>query len=127
MGFRVDPTVYQLKFEDPKLAGLVVEAESLSVDDFMRMQELSGEVVQSAKAAGELLTGFADNLVRWNLEDKRGPVPATAGGVRSQKMDLILVIVRAWMDAIAGVDPTSPGESSAGVTSQELSIPMEPL
>lgn len=127
MGFRVEPTVYQLRFEDPNLKGLEVEAESLSVDDFLRMQTLSADAAQSANAAGELLTGFAANLVRWNLEDRHGPVPATVEGVRSQKMDLVLAVVRAWMDAIAGVDPTSKPGLSAGESSRELSIPMEPL
>jgi hypothetical protein len=125
MGFRVDPTVYQLKFEDPQLKGLEVEAESLSVHDFLKMQELSDEAGTSAQAAGQLLDGFAQNLVRWNLEDSHGPVPATVDGVRGQKMDFVLMLIREWMNAIAGVDPTSQPGLNGGGTSQELSIPME--
>jgi hypothetical protein len=138
MGFRVDPAIYNLNFSDQKygnqsLSGLEVQIESLSVDEFLEMQRLS-VAARKAKpeeadtsSAEKLLDGFAKNLNSWNLEDKHGPVPATRDGVGSQKFDLILQIILAWMEAIAGVDPTSRPALNGGGTYPEEALPMEVL
>jgi hypothetical protein len=130
MGFRPQVTLYKLKFADSNLDGLEVTAESLTTDEFLAMQRLASQAKAGTNAdatasAEKMLDGFAANLASWNLEDSHGPVPATREGVGSQKFDLVLVMIMAWMEAIAGVDPTSRAASNGGATSQELSIPME--
>jgi hypothetical protein len=132
MGFRPEPTIYRLKFQDPNMNGLEVDMESLSVDEFARIQELAAEAqenVENPKPGGTtstdmMLNSFSDNLVRWNLEDKHGPVPANRQGVGTQKFDLILGIIMSWMTAIAGVDNPLPEDSSSGGISEELSLGM---
>lgn len=132
MGFRPQATLYKLRFTDPELSGLEATAESLTTDEFLTMQRLAAAATKTnagadgIAAAEKLLDGFAANLVSWNLEDKDGkPVPATRKGVGAQKFDLIITMVMAWMEAIAGVDPTSRNGSNGGGTFPEGSIPME--
>jgi hypothetical protein len=132
MGFRPEPKVYKLKWEPGHdLHGLEVEAESVSVDEFVRIQQLA-RLAQNPREDTEdstsaFLDAFAINLNSWNLEDKHGPVPATREGIGSQKFDLMLDIILAWMDAIAGVDPTSQRDSNAGQSNQEQSLQLGSL
>jgi hypothetical protein len=132
MGFEPEATHYRLRFTDPGLSGLEVTAESLSVDEFLRVSGLAAQAQQAgaaegADAAGDLLDSFAANLVEWNVTRKGKPVPADRAGVGTQKFDFILKIVMAWMEAIASVDTPLPAGSNSGVTSPEVSLPMEPL
>jgi hypothetical protein len=132
MGFRPEPNIYRLKFQDPNMKGLEVDMESLSVDEFSRIQELAAEAQQNAEnpkpggttSTDMMLNSFSENLVRWNLEDKHGPVPANRQGVGTQKFDLILGIIMAWMTSIAGVDDETGKDSSSGGISEELSLGM---
>ena len=130
MGFEPEATQYELKFEDSKLHGLEVTIESLSVGELLEMQELFEQVSGSngVAATRKLLNGFADSLVSWNLTRKGKPVPANLEGVASQKFDLILKIVQAWMGAIADVpDPSDPSSNGSGSLDLERSIPMAAL
>lgn len=132
MGFEPEPTHYRLRFADSALAGLEVTAESLSVDEFLRVSALADAAkgdtsAASAKAADDLLDAFAENLVEWNVTRKGHPVPATRAGVGTQKFDFILKMIMAWMEAIASVDTPLPAGSASGATLQEASLPMEPL
>lgn len=132
MGFRPEITIYRLKFEGTTLDGLEVEMESLSVDEFSKIQELAAEAqsnIDNPKVGGtgstdKMLLSFSENLVRWNMEDKHGPVPANRQGVGTQKFDMILKIIEAWMSAIAGVDNPLNESSENGDPMQEASLGM---
>lgn len=80
MGFKKQPKVYRLRFEDPDMEGLVVEARSLPIGEFLKVTELSSlpkDDPQAAGAAKEMFRVLAVSLVSWNLENEFGePVPA---------------------------------------------------
>jgi hypothetical protein len=127
MGFTRARKKYRLKFEDPELEGFEVVMGSLSIGEFT---DLTGMVdgQQSAEGVTALLEKFAGSIDSWNLEDEKGtPVPATFDGVKTQDLDFIMAIVVAWMDAIAGVDPTLRASANGTGTFPEVSLPMEPL
>lgn len=125
--------VYRLRFADEDLAGLVVSARSAPVRQFIGLARLAEMQDGSAKPedmekVDELLRGFADCLIDWNLQDEDGmPVPATLDGIYSQDVDFVLQIVFAWIEAIAGVSVPLGQPSSDGGRSVAPSIPMEAL
>lgn len=125
--------VYRLRFADEDMAGLVVQARSAPVGQFLglaKLAELKGGDFKSEDAAkiDELFRGFAACLVDWNLEDEDGtPVPATLEGIYTQETDFVLQIIFAWIEAIAGVSVPLGPRSSDGGRSLEGSMPMETL
>lgn len=135
MGFVREKTIYKLVFQTPELDGLEVRATGGSLGDYLVISELAdlAEVLhtatkqEAAKRIGEVVAHFAETLVDWNLEDEDGtPVPATAEGLRRQDPELIIAIVRAWMDAVAGISrplgqPSPDGEQVAEIPMQTLS------
>jgi hypothetical protein len=130
MGYTRTRRKYRLKFEDEELAGLEVVMGSLSIGEFTELTSSisGGATAETADGVTSLLEKFAGKIASWNLEDDDGqPVPATFDGVKTQELDFIMAIVTAWMDAIAGVDPTSRASANGTGTFPEVSLPMEPL
>lgn len=132
MGYRRKPQVYKLRFEDEEYEGLVVRVRSLPLGQFLEITRLADEAEANPQQVEALLTAFASALVDWNLEED-GPdgevwsVPADKNGLYRQDLDFVFMLIREWMQAIAGV-PAPLGEgSTSGPTSEELSLPMEPL
>jgi hypothetical protein len=127
MGFRKEPTLYRLKFEDESFEGLEVMAKSVPLKDFLALNKMSSET-DSAKQVEQseaLFRKFAEALISWNLEDENGkPVPTTYNGLVSQEMAFVTEIIKAWMDAIASVPKTSKSNSNGSGTYPEVSIPM---
>lgn len=136
---------YKLVFTEEDMAGLQVRAKSLPLGAFMDLIDLAGRFdeadasdlsAEDAKALRQLFEGFAEALVSWNLEapvyDDDGtvvgstPVPATVEGMYTQDMEFVMAVIKAWMDAVAGVSaPLAPG-SPSGAQSLEASMPMAP-
>lgn len=126
MGYKRAKKRYRLQFDDPELNGFEVVMAGLSIGQFIDLQTTAA----AADDAGttDLLEKFAAKITSWNLEDDDGlPVPATFDGVKSQDMDFIMMIISAWMDAMAGVDPTRQTGANGGGTLPEVSLPMEKL
>ncbi len=132
MGYRRQRPSYRLVFEDAEYVGLEVVAQSASIEAYQRIATLATREVgehptaEDLEEVANLLKAFAGVLVSWNLETEAGePVPATLDGLRSQDLPLVMVIVLAWMNAVAGVSAPLGAASSSG----ELvaSLPMEPL
>ena len=75
------------------------------------------------------LARFGDEvLIDWNLDDSAGrPLPATADGMRSIPLDLAFDLLNRWLEALTEVPAPLGAESNSGNTSEEGSIPMEPL
>ncbi|MFF3511529.1 hypothetical protein [Streptomyces sp. NPDC002573] len=126
MGFKRNPKIYHLKWEDGEYAGLEVRVRSMSL----------GQLVASQKGTGyngkEGIEGnielFAERIVDWNLETEDGePVPTTLDAIMGEDDDLIIDIVRRWNEAMAGVPAPLPESSPSGEPSPVASIPMEPL
>jgi len=131
MGFQRKKKKYKLRFEDPELEGFEVVMGSLSIGEFTELTD-AFTAAQAGQGAAEGVTGllekFAASIDSWNLEDEKGePVPTTFDGVKTQDMDFIMQVVVAWMDAIAGVDPTSRASANGGGILPEVSLPMEKL
>jgi hypothetical protein len=124
MGYVDEETVYNLTFADGKRQGLKVQATSVSTGELLELMKLAVRVRESKDAAGsqskdaagslevveQLLAGFAEALVSWNIETKvdgeAQPVPATLAGLKSRKLDLVMEIIEAWIEAVSG----TPGE-----------------
>ncbi|MCP2248734.1 hypothetical protein [Lentzea aerocolonigenes] len=70
---------------------------------------------------------FAEALVDWNLVEDDEPVPADEKGIWSQDRELVLITIRAWIDALASVSRPLAQPSPAGEPLAGVSIPMETL
>jgi hypothetical protein len=136
MGYQ-DITLYRLKFENRD--GLEVTVEGLSTGDMLGLMDLMAKLPDgTGKAKGltpemrpvieSMMETLAGALDEWNIEDRKGqPVPLTLDGLKSLKLELVMDVITAWINAQATVDPTSPpgsgdGGTAAGLT--ESSIPM---
>ena len=128
--------VYVLTFDDPTLDGLEVRARSVPVSVFLNLMSLIAEIDRADDASGPevaaaftgLCTGFTEALVSWNLDDRLDdaivPVPATVEGVMDQDFPFVMQLIKAWLDAVGGVDaPLAPG-SNGGDRTLEASLPM---
>lgn len=130
MGFELEETVYEMKFEDPALHGLQAEVREISTGDLLDLVDLLEAVkgktgLAVAKPVKRLMEMVGSGLVTWNLERNGESVPATYEGLRSQPLSFTLAIAGAWAQAMGGVEAPLPTGSSDGETSLEPSIPME--
>jgi hypothetical protein len=121
MGFKREPRLYRLKFEDPELDGFECLMRSLSIREFRHLAGLAAVMQKQGEETEQAITDLfgmvAGKLQDWNLEDDDGPVPADLDGIEAQDVDFVLEIVMAWMEAIAGVPSPLPGTSPSGGTS----------
>lgn len=126
MGYKRNPKIYHLKWEDGDYAGLEVRVRSLSLGQLVASQ--SGNGYDGKEGLEANITLFAERLVDWNLEAEDGtPVPPTLDAIMGEEDDLILAIVRRWMDAISGVSAPLDETSPSGAISPVASIPTEAL
>lgn len=127
MGFRKEPTVYKLHFED--MEGLEVVAKSLPLKDFLSINKLAAtsqdDAAKATEATEGMLKKFSEALISWNLEDEHGKsVPATYTGLLTQETWFVMTIVQAWMAEIGSVPKLSKNNSNSTGTYPEVSIPM---
>lgn len=115
MGFVHQRKTYRLIFEG-ELGGLEVLAKSMSATAYKRISSFASREWGNPLSSGDraefdaLCEAFAVVLVEWNLEEEyevkgktvRKAVPATLKGLMDQDLELVMAIVMAWMDAIAG-------------------------
>lgn len=130
-GYRRQAKQLRLTFDGTELDGLEVLAHSVPVGTIFDIVELAAKAdemdAEGVRYMGELFGVFADALVEWNMEEEDGtPIPATLEGIRSLDIGEALALIKAWMQAAAGVSgPLDPG-STDGKPSEVLSLPMEP-
>lgn len=140
MGFRPQPTVYNLSFQDTALDGLHVKIGCCTVGEHNRMTGLVGQTPISTdpeKALADLaakleevtqhnewvLNLFAGYLISWDMEDAEGnPVPANREGVDSLERAMVSMIIAAWQRAMVTIPNPSKSESISGETSEEESL-----
>lgn len=133
MGYVPEETVYVLKFEDPKLHGLVVKMTAPTIGGFTALTLLAGLDVDNLKPedvgkVDAIFTTLAEHLVEWNVEKPKGtPVPATLEGLRMQHSPLVFAIFQAWMELVAGIPAPKGPSSNGGGPFPAVSLPMEPL
>jgi len=125
-GYEIDPTTYHLDFADAGMPGLVV---SVHAPPLGILADAVGKLDGDVSAALQVFESFAGYLVKWNITSGGKPVPATYAGMLTLETPVVIKIIRAWVNAMADVDPTSPASSANGATSAEtaMSIPVEPL
>lgn len=146
MGFVREKKTYAITWaEGEELHGLEIEARSVSIGEYFRVQRLIQQFYnppdewQDAEYeanADELLAAFASVLVTWNLEEPldeglTAKVPATLAGVRSQDIDLVANVIVQWHQVLSGVHDKEGGDlgkdSTSGEPFAEESIPMVAL
>ncbi|MEU1445513.1 hypothetical protein [Streptomyces mirabilis] len=125
MGYKRDPKIYHLKFQD-EYDGLEVKIRSLSMGQLIAVR--NGTAYGDKEATEGMVELLAERLIDWNLEDEDGsPVPTTLEAMKGEDNDLILAIVNQWTNAVGGVKAPLEEPSSSGEISQVASIPTEPL
>lgn len=129
-GFRLEPTQYDLVFEDPKLNGLRVSMGDMSLQQIMDFDAVRFTPVTTIEGSNKRTRALAETIaahvVDWNLIEKDGsPTPRTAEGLLSHDQKIQLAIVPAYAMALRGVPDELGKESTNGAP--EDSIPMETL
>lgn len=132
MGFCPDEVTYRLKFVNPAMRGLIVEAREAPLGVILDVMRLGSDPENmnknELKAVDELFCAFVQSIVEWNLEDRDGvPIPVGMDGLRRYGLGFGMDLAMAW--ANAGVDISGPlgRRSNAGQPSGAVSIPMETL
>lgn len=127
MGFRPEPTVFNLHFKDAWLNGLEVKIGCCSVGEFnsiLATNPTTGEEVAAGNT--RVLKLFLKYLVEWNLESNVDgewvPTPHTVEGCETHERSLIRVMLMTWQGAMAGVDDDLGKDSMSGDSSLEQSL-----
>lgn len=136
---RLERKTYRLVWpEGHEMHGTEVRARSLPLGAFLELLELAAGIdfgslaassitPEAAVAVRQVLEAFGGALVEWNLDDDEGPVPASFEGVCRLDVDVVMPVIDAWMEAVAGVSGPLGPASPNGDRSQEASLPMDPL
>lgn len=135
MGFRPEPTVYNLSFQGTPLDGLHVRMSCCTLREYNSMLRaavdapepdaegnirLTSEMLQDNEKVLDL---FIKYLISWDLEDMAGePVPTTRDGIDSQERTLVNQLITAWQFAMVNIPNPSKPESNAGEISEEQSL-----
>ncbi len=131
MSFKVNTKSFRLKFEDGELEGLEVRAKSCSTGDFFEIAKIADSFDPKDRDFEEvrkLFGMFANCLISWNIEGDDGPIRPDVDGLLSLDLDLVLSILTAWMDAVAGVTGPKEKNSNGGNDPKAvLNLPQESL
>lgn len=129
--FDYEPETFKLRFEDPKLEGLVVRMESVTIGEYTELVTLADAARRSASEQAPVMDKlfglFAASLIEWNLRIRGVDIPPNLSGVRQMPPRLFGAVLEAWMGAMAGPDRPLPAGSPSGGQFPEQLIPMEPL
>lgn len=135
MGFRLEPTIYNLNFQGTPLDGLHVRMGCCTLGEY-------NEILYAAVMEGEpdkdgnvritadmlrkndrIIEIFLNHLISWDLEDMAGrPVPTTRDGINSEERTLTADLISSWQIAMVTVPNRSKPELNSGVTSEEQSL-----
>lgn len=131
MGYKPKPKIFRLRFADPEFEGLVIEAKSPSMGDFLDMSglaeiDISAASVEDVAEVNSLFELFVDSVQKWNLEDDDDqPMPVSVKSLRSLDLHFVMSMIEAWMAAVQGASPDLSQPSVGGQPYPEASIPME--
>jgi hypothetical protein len=153
MGFQ--RSILSLKFADPELEGLVIKMKRLSMGDMMMvasLADLGSGIAEMREPMDQLMSVMADSIIEWNMEDSYGnPVLVEKGvpaqltkddnvidstgaaltvyrpstGMYSMDVDLVMSIVKEWLNVATAVSPDLKKDSNSGEMSPELFSLME--
>lgn len=129
MGFRPEPTTFNLTFSGTPLDGLEIKATCCTVAEYRRILQIAassgGTITEDAiKDNDWVLELFAENLQEWNLDDPKSgtPVSPNIEGLNSQEHRFVVMMISAWQTALVSVPTSSSTESDSGATSEEASL-----
>jgi hypothetical protein len=126
MGFRPEPTVYNLSFQGTQLDGLHVKMSCCTIKEHNEMMKAAmqdGIDEETLKSNDRILDLFTNHLVSWDLEDLAGQiVPTTREGIDDQERTIIVQLINAWQVAMMNIPNPSNSESSNGSISEEQSL-----
>jgi hypothetical protein len=130
VGYKRNPRIYRLIFEDGEYSGLIVRVRSMPLGQFLEIAALADASNHSDGEVEKLFKAFAGALVDWNLETdgpegETWPVPADLDGLYDQDLEFGLFLIGEWVRAIGGVPDPLAGSSTSGGTSPVASLPME--
>lgn len=121
-GFRVEPQhVARLIFEGDYEGAEVRCSLDFSIGDFLEAQwmaSLAGSTL-TAEQSERLAHFLANILVDWNLEDKRGPIPATYEGVLRLPSSFVQRLCEELVKALQPSAPLSQPSESGDMSEAE--------
>ena len=127
-GYRPEPTVYSLNFDDTVYKGMKVKIRSCTVGEWnMLLGFLGAQGVEAINDANNgLFELFLKKLKEWNLldPDSGEPVAMTQEGFESVEQPVIAAILTAWQIAMVAVPAPLQNASPNGSSSQEASLGM---
>jgi hypothetical protein len=151
MGFKPGAAIYNLSFEAPHLRGLEVSARSTTLGKLKSIMDMQYRL-DDPNSYTEAFEFFADRLVKWNIEhpevtefgDMAGidalicakcglteddPMPPNFTSLMCLDPGLVINIIRAWIDAVAGIEvPKGKLTPNGGITEKHLvTLPTEML
>jgi hypothetical protein len=150
VAFTPPELLYELDFTGTELDGLTVQARSADIGWVLNLSAMlegmgdmpdpdaeDAETLTPAKAARygaamesmrRLVVDFARVLHSWDLEIPAGtPVPATVEGLHQLNVRHLMMIIKAWKQAVSEVPADLGKDSPGGAPSPVASLPMEPL
>ena len=126
-GFKLQPKLYELKFEDGDLDGLQCTMKGVSLGRFLELtvaaEELQTPQGRTPENIEAQFTTMAELLVSWNLEDDEDqPITPSYEALKTFDFSYVQQILRAYMDAFSSVPKDSNETSNSGETSPERSL-----
>jgi len=126
MGFRPEPTIYKLVFDESHpLYGLVVRVKCLTVREFSDMTGwIDDDSVTAKQNNDRALQLFLDKVVEWNLENPEDgePTSKTLEGIAVHEQPLVRELMRSWNKVMWQVSDELGKDSTNGNTSLERSL-----
>ena len=125
---------YKLTFTgNPAYDGLEVSVRAPSMDDLLTLEgaypKAAAGDIEAQRDTMRLMAGM---VTAWNYEDDDGqPVPVTFENFMAADYPMLMAIVDAWREKVAGVTGVAPplpsGSGSTAASQDDLQIPMTPL
>lgn len=110
---------FVLSFVSPRMSGLKITLESLSIDEYFDAEDIFYRPVATRDEARvqfeDLCEFMAGRLVSWNWVDAKTKraIPMTSEGLRSRDFKRVSHVFRTWLDEIAKVSiPLGDGSTS---------------
>jgi hypothetical protein len=135
MGFRPEPTIYNLSFQGTPLDGLHVRMSCCTLGEYnymLRSAFVGGEPdaegnvklsLETLDANDKVIDLYLKYLISWDLEDMAGqPVPTTREGFETLERTMVGQLIGAWQTAMVNIPNPSNSPSSNGSTSEEQSL-----
>lgn len=126
MGIQIEPTVYNLEFEDvPALAQVKIKVSCCSIREMNSMLRAKvGTTGEETADANDYVTGlFLDHLISWNLDGRDGlPLPRTTEGIQTLEPSVVTQMVISWQMAMMQVPTNLSTPSPNGAISEEASL-----